>query len=153
MTASVHIIAVGARTPLGLRAASSAAALRAGISSLGCHPFMVDRVGDPMPGALDHALDPGMTGPTRLVAMAESALREVCALLENSKGPPLRLPVYLGLPEYRPGLTSGMPMRFNVGSKTLTTFRCKFRRLRPQLKGMLQGCSRSLRPLNISEGV
>ena len=57
MAVSVHIIATGARTPLGLRAASSAATLRAGISGMGEHPFMIDQAGNPMPGALDAWLD------------------------------------------------------------------------------------------------
>lgn len=106
MAVSVHIIATGARTPLGLRAASSAATLRAGISGMGEHPFMINQVGDPMPGALDARLDPAMMGPERLIALVETALREVCVpLTSDSRGHYPRLPVYLGLPELRPGFT------------------------------------------------
>lgn len=106
MASSVHIIATGARTPLGLQAVPSAATLRAGISGMGVHPFMIDQVGDPMPGALDARLDPAMMGPERLITLAETALREACApLTSDSRGPRLRLPVYLGLPEPRPGFT------------------------------------------------
>ena len=49
----IQIVAVGSRTPLGLRSAPAAAAVRAGTTALDEHPFMVDSVGDPMPGALD----------------------------------------------------------------------------------------------------
>lgn len=106
MAVSVHIIATGARTPLGLQAAPSAAAIRAGISKMGEHPFMIDQVGNPMPGALDAQLDSAMMGPERLIALAETALREACAsLTSDSSGHHLRLPVYLGLPEPRPGFS------------------------------------------------
>jgi 3-oxoacyl-[acyl-carrier-protein] synthase I len=105
MTSTIHIVAVGARTPLGLTAAPSAAAYRAGISSVSEHPFMVDRVGDPMPGSLDRRLDPGMMGPDRLLALAETALREACAPLATAPGPRLRLPLFVGLAELRPGFT------------------------------------------------
>ena len=103
MTTSVNIVAAGARTSLGLQALPSAAALTAGISSIGEHPFMIDQVGDPMPGALDSLIDPGIMGPERLLILAEAALREACTLLNNTKEPLQRIPVYLGLPEYRPG--------------------------------------------------
>ncbi len=102
MTTSVSIVALGARTPIGMQAATAAAALRAGISRLGEHPYMINRVGDPMPGALDPLLDPTMTGPQRLLGLAESALRESLSDLPSSR---LRVPLYLGLPELRPGFT------------------------------------------------
>jgi len=105
MTIPVHIVATGARTPIGLHSASSAAAYRAAISGMGEHPFMIDQVGDPMPGALDARLDPSMMGPSRLLAMAETALREACSILGDARVPQGRLPVYLGLPEIRPGFT------------------------------------------------
>ncbi|MCC7472689.1 beta-ketoacyl synthase [Candidatus Nomurabacteria bacterium] len=106
MSIPVFIVATGARTPLGMRAAPSAAAYRAGISGMGEHPFMIDRMGEPMPGALDVQLDPGLMGPERLLALAETALREACApLTKDAQAPGLRLPLYLSLPEIRPGFT------------------------------------------------
>jgi len=106
MSTSVYIVATGARTPLGMRSAPSAAAYRAGISGMSEHPFMVDQMGDPMPGALDVQIDPGLMGPERLLALAESALGEACAPLgKDAQASKLRLPLYLGLPELRPGFT------------------------------------------------
>lgn len=96
---SASIVSVGARTPLGLRAAASAAAYRAGMNAMGEHPFMIDRLGDPMPGALDARLDPRTMGTPRLLALAESALAEACAPLDGGA----RIPLYLELPEIRPG--------------------------------------------------
>jgi len=105
MATPVHIVSTGARTTLGMQALPSATALRAGISSMGDHPFMIDQAGEPMPGALDSFLDPEIMGPKRFLLLAESALREACTLLDNQKEPLQRLPVYLGLPEYRPGFS------------------------------------------------
>ncbi len=106
MSSVMHIVAAGARTPMGMQAAPAAAAVRAGINVLGEHPFMVDCVGDPMPGALDVELDPRIMGPKRLLALAETALHEACAPLSAAPDPRPRLPVYLGLPEIRPGFTA-----------------------------------------------
>jgi 3-oxoacyl-[acyl-carrier-protein] synthase-1 len=106
MVTSVFIVSTGARTPLGLNSAASAAAYRAGLNAMGDHPFMIDQSGDPMPGALDVQLDPGVMGPQRLLALAESAVREACVpLTTSSRASHLRLPLYLGLPELRPGFT------------------------------------------------
>jgi 3-oxoacyl-[acyl-carrier-protein] synthase-1 len=106
MATSVSIVATGARTPLGLRAGPAAAAVRAGISRLGEHPFMIDRAGEPMPGALDSRLDPALIGPERLLGLAETALREACAPLAAISASRRQLPVYLGLSELRPGFTA-----------------------------------------------
>jgi len=103
MTSAINIVAVGARTPLGLQSTPTAAAVRAGVIALKQHPFMVDRVGDLMPGAIDYQLDPRIMGSNRMLLLAESALREVCAPLSNFERLRLKIPVYLGLPELRPG--------------------------------------------------
>lgn len=105
MATSVHIVATGARTPLGLEAEPSAAAYRAGISAMGDHPFMIDRLGDPMPGAIDAKLDSDLMGPDRLLALAESALLEACTPLNDAPRSRSQLPIYLGLPELRPGFS------------------------------------------------
>jgi 3-oxoacyl-[acyl-carrier-protein] synthase-1 len=79
---------------------------------------MVDRLGDPMPAALDPVLDPGEVGHERFLAMGESALRETCAPLDGARPRP-RLPLYLGLPETRPGF----------GERELETIRSGLARL------------------------
>jgi 3-oxoacyl-[acyl-carrier-protein] synthase-1 len=107
MTSPIAIVGVGARTPVGLHAASAAAAIRAGISALAHHPFMVDRAGDLMPGALDPELDARLIGQERLIKLAEWALCEASGPLVTALGSRPRLPVFLGLPEIRPGFTDG----------------------------------------------
>jgi len=66
---------------------------------------MIDQVGDPMPGALDAQLDPTIIGPKRLLGLAETALREACAPRGVVPASRPLLPVYLALPEFRPGFS------------------------------------------------
>ena len=71
---------------MGFDAASSAAAVRGAISAARDHPFFVDQVGDPMPAALDGALDPRVMGADRLLALARPAIIEACAPLADACG-------------------------------------------------------------------
>jgi 3-oxoacyl-[acyl-carrier-protein] synthase-1 len=103
MVAHACIVATGARTPIGLRSATSAAALRAGIMRVGEHPFMFDGSGEPLMCAMDPRLDPALLGPARLSALVEPALREATEPMRAVAGARARVPVYLGLPERRPG--------------------------------------------------
>jgi 3-oxoacyl-[acyl-carrier-protein] synthase-1 len=67
---------------------------------------MIDRSGDPMPAALDGRLHPRLIGTDRCLALAETALREACSPLDGVPASHrLRLPLYLALPEPRPGFT------------------------------------------------
>lgn len=96
----VCIVGCGARTPVGLRAWTAAAAVRAGISRLGFHPHLVDRHGDPMRVAMDAKLDPDLEGQERMRVLGERALGEACEAIH----PVLhRAAVFVGLPEPRPG--------------------------------------------------
>ncbi|RVB41553.1 beta-ketoacyl synthase, partial [Mesorhizobium sp. M7A.F.Ca.CA.001.06.1.1] len=67
---AIVIVGIGARTPLGFDAASSAAAVRAGISAIQQHPTMVDRFGEQMKVTRDMGIDLHMRGPDRAVAIA-----------------------------------------------------------------------------------
>jgi 3-oxoacyl-[acyl-carrier-protein] synthase I len=118
MTDSVFIVANGARTPLGLGAAQSAAALRAGISGVEEHRLFINRPWTLRQAALDPELETRLIGrgrsihpdcligPGRLLALARSALSEACAPLKDSLADRLRLPLYVGLPEFRPGFAA-----------------------------------------------
>ena len=99
----VCIVGIGARTPVGLTAASSAAAVRSGISAIGEHPYYVDKAGEKMSVARDAKLPPEVGGVERFYELAKSAMEE--ALLPLFKNDlEMVLPVFLGLPEMRPGL-------------------------------------------------
>ena len=105
MIQNVHIIAVGARTPLGPTADSSIAALRSGISRVSEHPFIIDRTAEPVRMAQDSQLDPELMGPDRLIEMAATVLEEICHKLESLQSDLRSIPLLLGLPEERPGWT------------------------------------------------
>jgi len=102
VTRGVAITAVTARTPVGLRADSSAAAVRAGISRQRFHPHFVDPTGERIRGATDGLLDSNIQGTPRLAALAGDALAQMCRLLPRT-GTAVRIPVLLSVPEHRPG--------------------------------------------------
>lgn len=107
MSREIHIVALGARTPAGLSAATSAAAIRAGLVRITEHPTLLDRGGEPVRGCFDRHLDPGLRGAERFVALARTAVQELAATL-CARGPVDRtIPLWLALPESRPGWTSG----------------------------------------------
>jgi 3-oxoacyl-[acyl-carrier-protein] synthase-1 len=103
----IGVISVGARTPLGLTAPASAAAVRAGISLIQEHPFMIDRYGQPMRVSMDARADPQQSGVDRGLALAlEPALEALNPILASSqKLPPLSL--VIAAPEVRPGWPEG----------------------------------------------
>ena len=98
------IVGLGARTPVGLRAYPSAAAVRAGISRIREHPFMVGKSGDPFQVAMDGTIADHLRLP-RMYALAASALDEALQCLPAAVA--ARLPVYLGLPELGSQFTDG----------------------------------------------
>lgn len=104
MTTGVDVVALGARTPVGLLAETSAAAVRARISGIREFPFVTEG-GDSMYVAADRRLDPSLVGTDRLLPLARSVLDEVLVKLAQTvayRGP---LVLSLAMPELRPGLT------------------------------------------------
>lgn len=58
-----------------------------------------------MPGALDPEIDPRIMGVQRLLALARPALIDACEPLAAAGISGLAVPVYLALPEFRPGFS------------------------------------------------
>ncbi len=104
MTDPVHIVATGARTPVGLTAESVAAAVRARVSRLGEYPFLVGVPGEALKAARDARLAVTVPILTRMVEMARHAIDEVAGRLMARAGRSLDVQVLLALPEARPGL-------------------------------------------------
>jgi 3-oxoacyl-[acyl-carrier-protein] synthase-1 len=100
----VEVVAVGARTPVGLTAESSAAAVRAGISRSREHPF-IDARGEPVVVAADARIDGASEGRERLRPLLESVLDEVGGKLAAGGPHRGRCRVWLALPESRPGFS------------------------------------------------
>lgn len=81
------------------------AAVRAGIARIEEHLFILDRQAEPVRLASDSELSPSVMGSERLTKMAATALKEICSTLAE-KAPDLgHIPLFLGLPEERPGWT------------------------------------------------
>lgn len=104
--AAVVVVGVGARTPLGFSATSSTAAVRAGISAIQDHPYMIDRFGERMRVTRDPSIDIEIRGPTRLVEIALpaalDALAPVRAAIERAS-----ISLVLATGEARPGQGEG----------------------------------------------
>ena len=100
----VYVVSLGASTPVGRCAWSSAAAVRAGISGFGQHPYMIDTAGEPMRVARAPWLDIGLNGIERFEALLFPAIDQALAPLTETPTAPLRIAVSLGLPNPRPGL-------------------------------------------------
>ncbi|PCC67842.1 3-oxoacyl-[acyl-carrier-protein] synthase-1 [Nannocystis exedens] len=102
MNPRLDVVAIGARTPVGHDAASSAAAVRAGIARCSEYPFATPD-GAPLIAAADARIDPLLEGNARLEPLLASALGEVARSL--TRGAPHQGPQHLllALPEPRPG--------------------------------------------------
>lgn len=98
-----EIVAVAARTPVGLTAESSAAAFRAGVDRVREHPFMVDAAGEPLRCSMDALLEPVLLGARRLSALALAALNELVGKLGQAREQVGGARALLVLPEARPG--------------------------------------------------
>ncbi|MBZ9870528.1 beta-ketoacyl synthase [Mesorhizobium sp. BR1-1-9] len=109
---TIVVIGVGARTPLGFDAASSAAAVRAGISAIQDHPYMVDRFGERMKVTLDIGVDASLAGAERAVEIAVSpaldALRPLQASVQAAA-----ISLILSTGEPRPGQPEGFGTQVN----------------------------------------
>ena len=82
---TIVIVGVGARTPLGFDAASSAAAVRAGISAIQDHPYMIDRFGERMKVTRDIGVDAAVIGPDRAVEIAVSPALDALRPLQAAR--------------------------------------------------------------------
>ena len=104
----VCLVGVGACTPLGLNALSSAAAVRAGISAFAEHPFMIDQDGERMIVARASYLPDGLIYYERLARFAVSAAKEAVTSLQATENFTVQLPVIIGLPSKRPGIPGNL---------------------------------------------
>lgn len=103
----VTIIGSGARTAVGMTAAATAAAVRAGIAGFGQHPFVVDTAGNSMIVAAAPYIGMDVRGAARLAELAAPAAVE--AVGSSSSIGQLPIPLFVGLPPVRPGRGDDVP--------------------------------------------
>jgi 3-oxoacyl-[acyl-carrier-protein] synthase I len=120
----IVIVAMGANTPVGRDAWSSAAAVRAGISGFAEHSYLVDAVGEPLRLVMAPWLTADLSGADRLQALLLPALEQALhpVLTAPPGTPPLKIALALGLPSPRPGVTDnlGAEMLHRVLSPEIT---------------------------------
>jgi 3-oxoacyl-[acyl-carrier-protein] synthase-1 len=104
---------LGVRCAVGLTAPAAAAAVRAGISALKEHPYMLDKVGEPMVVAREPTLDPAVQGSERFALLAGPALQEVLAPLTERSVPIESINALVGTPDPRPGVPAGIEDALN----------------------------------------
>ncbi|MCY1005933.1 hypothetical protein OV079_10210 [Nannocystis pusilla] len=102
---SVEVVAIAARTPVGLSAEASAAAVRARISRVAEFPF-VAKNGEPIRAAADGRLDRRSHGRERMRVLAGTVAEGLVRKLCGTKPYPGPCKLHLELPEHRPGFQS-----------------------------------------------
>lgn len=108
----IPIIGTGARTPLGLNAPATAAAVRAGVTMMQEHPFMIDKQGEKMVVSLDAELPIEIGGVDRFIQLAvDPSLEALKAILDASLSIPA-ISIFVTLPEPRPGVHKNLELEF-----------------------------------------
>lgn len=103
----VCICALGARTPLGFDVQASAAAVRGAISAASRHTAFMDKNGEPISLAVDTGLDSTVDIMLRCQDLLWSAIDE--ALAQSAQAcAGTQIQCWIGLPEPRPGLPTGL---------------------------------------------
>jgi 3-oxoacyl-[acyl-carrier-protein] synthase-1 len=121
----VFVVSLGASTLVGRCAWSSAAAVRAGISGFGEHPYMIDTAGEPMRVARAPWLDIGVSGTDRFEALLFPAIDQALAPIQPPQAMKLNVALALGLPAPRPGLP--VDLRKVLTSRISQAYRDLFR--------------------------
>jgi 3-oxoacyl-[acyl-carrier-protein] synthase-1 len=110
---SVCVVGTGARTAVGLTAPATAAAVRAGIAVMAEHPYMIDKMGNPMLVCMDSTLPVELPMIERYLELAISAAKEALATLLKSGKTISGITVLLALPEKRPGIPDNFRTEFS----------------------------------------
>lgn len=108
MADAVYVVGLGASTPVGRDALSSAAAVRAGINGFAEHPYMIDSAGEPMRVAIAPWLGSDSYGRDRLEALLFPSIDQALEPLVAAGDSTIRVALALGLPSARPGLPAGL---------------------------------------------
>ena len=122
MAPPVHVVSLGACTPIGRNAASACAAVRAGINGFVQHPFMVDSCSQPMRGSIAPWLDIGLSDGARLVSLLMPAIDEVLEPLTVRRHAAAKLALALALPAPRPGVAADVVSQMNAHIRSVGRF-------------------------------
>jgi 3-oxoacyl-[acyl-carrier-protein] synthase-1 len=112
-------VGVGACTAIGASAASTAAAVRAGIAGFCEHPYMVDTAGNKMVVAMAPYLPLEVEGVIRFVQLALPAAGEALNALHGVSAKISAISVIVGLPPQRPGLPAELGAYVSEGLNSI----------------------------------
>jgi len=104
----VYVVGLGASTPIGRNALTSAAAARAGISGFTEHPYMIDTAGEPMKVAMAPWIDVDLTGRDRLEMLLFPAIEQALEPLEADTRRQVKVALAVGLPAPKPGVADDL---------------------------------------------
>lgn len=104
-TTRFHLVPLSARTSVGATAEATAAAIRAGISRIAEHPFLLDVLGNPLLCGREPTLPAKQLGTSRMATLLDLSLGQVFAKIPALAATGARVPVWLALPTPRPGFT------------------------------------------------
>jgi 3-oxoacyl-[acyl-carrier-protein] synthase-1 len=119
---SICVVALGASTPIGRDAWSSAAAARGSVTGFTDHPYAIDTAGNRFRVAMAPWLAIDCDGQDRLEALLFPALEQ--ALEPAVHDPNARIALALGLPASRPGLPPQLEQRLRAA--VLARFKDRF---------------------------
>lgn len=138
-TGSICVVGVGAATSIGMTAPATAAAVRAGITGFGDHPFMFDRAGEPFVVASAPYVDIHVVGEDRFIALALPAAREALKPVSGLLRTRVPIPTIVGLPESRPGLPGKLASALAAKLPEATTNGCRIAQPTTLLNGHSAG--------------
>lgn len=104
----ICIVGVGSVTAVGLNAAATAAAVRAGIAGFQEHPYMINQEGELYVLAMVPSVDVSLVGSERCIALSTSAIHEALEPLQQFSQTKCDLKVVIALPEFRPGMSTDL---------------------------------------------
>lgn len=101
----ISIAGLGACTSVGISAPMSAASVRACISSINEHPYMIDKAGEPMIVSMASYIPENIAGVERFTALGLPAAEEALSGINPSV---TKMPLIIALPSQRPGLPKNL---------------------------------------------
>jgi 3-oxoacyl-[acyl-carrier-protein] synthase I len=110
----IYVVSLGASTPIGRTAWSSAAAVRAGISGFTEHPHAIDSEGEPLRVASAPWLEFELEGTERLEALLFPAIDDALQPLVQSPADRVGVALALGLPPPRPGVPEDLDRQLRL---------------------------------------
>ncbi len=104
-TTSIQIVNCGSQSPIGTWTSMSAANVRAGLARISAYPHYEDTQWSQVSVAMAEYLDPAIPNLSRFLKLGLEALKETLSPLKQRENRVDTIPLLIGLPEKREGLS------------------------------------------------